>query len=366
MNATRNLFIPFFLLLALSSCSENEGNLPSKKKPLFEVMVIFAPGQLGDRGYADDVMEGVNLLSFLQNGDEKEDDQLDVHFISPWNFVSISQTIEHWVENTDTPFSGDSYSRRLLVLTEPYMVSMLSSYSAKMRSTDEVLLLKVNENDVKEIAAKLGMGNRLHGLNISAANSVRRYCKYVKNLNRLRELMGDNTFNLSTLYYYRLYDNDFMVSRDSVYETFMEELGTATEILTTALSNEVYEGLYSTDSQQTVIDAAYTCASFQQTIYERTNQGVVIVDLGSGNAGWDYWLMNRSTDDDTFHTLVIDSDKVPLHYRIYIKRFFGFALANWCSSWMDTAIGEMDPMLTLSGDDFCYDNIPDDMITTSD
>lgn len=360
MNITRKHLIPLILLMLCFSCSGDEEPLPAKNKPLFEIMVVFAPGQLGDRGYADNVMEGINLLSFQSNGEENEDDGVDVRFVSPWSFSTIDHTIEKWVENTESPFSDDSYRRRLLVLTEPYMVNMLRSSSNKLRPTDEVLLLKVNDEDVETAAQELGLGNRLHGLNISAAYNMRRYCHHMKRISRLMEQIDNKTIDLSALYYYRLYDSDFSVYRDSVYETLVEELGTSTEIITRSLSDELYEGIYSPVFEKPVIDAAYIYASLHQSVYELSRRGFAIINLGSGNAGWDYWLMSRTSKEDTFYTLVIDGDEAPLNYRIFIKRYFGFALANWCFTWVDSAIGEMPTMITLSGEDYCHDNIPDD------
>jgi hypothetical protein len=353
--------VVFLLIFILAACSKDDDGpeTADQKKPLYEVMVVFASGQLGDKGYADNVMEGVNMLTYRYSDDSTYNDTLDIHFISPWSFDYMPNNIVHWADNVESPFEEDVYERRLLVLTEPYMVSLLKEVKGKLRPTDEVLLLKVNEDDVRAAAEKYGLGGQLHGLNISAANSVRRYCKYMEQLISLRKKVEGKTIYHRYLPYYRLYNEEEVVYRDSVYETLVEELGDSTEIELTNLSNVESDGLYTVNGQATVIQSAYILSSLMQYIYLSTKQAFAIVDLGSGNAGWEYSLMGTSNSDDSFYTLIIDGDQSPLSYRCYIKRYFGLALAIWCYSWASCNVGEM-PRMTFYWDDiFCTDNIPD-------
>ena len=170
----------------------------------------------------------------------------------------------------------------------------------------------------------------------------------------------NQTINHNNLPYYRLYEDKYMHYRDSVYETLTEELGPSTTINLMTLSNEWGEGTYSVNYELSVIDAAYLFAGVQQTSFESTGMAFAVIDLGSGNAGWDYWLMSRTAEDNTFHTLIIDGNETFLQNRTYIKRFFGPALTNWCLSWAGSAVGDMPRMITHSGDYFCQDNIPDE------
>ena len=358
----RRLLIPLVLLL-LSACNTEDGQLPQpvgQDEARYQVMVVFAPGQLGDRGYADNVMTGVNLLSYLSSGEENDKDPLDICYISPWSLASMEQAIDRWNENAENPYKEGSYTRRLLVLTEPFMIPMLGVVCDDLRPTDEVLLLKVNDADVEAAAEEYGIGERLHGLNISAANSIRHYCSYMERLIRFAQQGPNQAINYDYMTYYRLYDDNYMHYRDSVYETLSEELGPSTEISLMSFSDEWGEGTYSIKYDLSVIDAAYLFAGLQQSTYESIGQAFAVIDLGTGNAGWDYWLMSRTPEDNTFHTLVIDGDEVSLQNRIYIKRFFGTALAGWCLEWTSTAVGKMPRMITHSGGDFCQDNIPDE------
>lgn len=352
----RHLLIALSILMLCAACHRDDEDLQpaAEKNPLCEVMVVFALGQLGDRGYADNVMEGVNLLSSQSNGNEKDDEQINVSFIA-----SSEERILHWVEHAASPFVEDTCSRRLLVLTEPYMVYEYHEALSCLRPTDEVLLLKVNDDDVKAAAEKLELGERLHGLNISAAYSMRRYCRYMeKIICDAKELEG-KILTSDPISYYRLYDSTYVAYRDSVFETLKEELDASTRINISSISDEVGAGVYTPDFEYTVIESAYLLGFFQQLFYEEYGIAFAVIDLGSGNAGWDYSLLYNASEGDTFHTLVIDGSPVPLPRRTYIKRFFSTALADWCNEWVNRPVGGMPPMTTHWGGDYCQDNIPD-------
>ena len=331
-------------------------------------MVVFAPGQLGDMGYADNVMSGVNLLSMEIDEESIESNTLDVNFISPENFASLQQSIANWVSNAENPFVEGAYERRLLVLTESYMIPMLSHLYDKLRPTDEVLVFKVNDDDVREAAEKYGLGNRLHGLNISAAASIRRYYRFMRQYINLLNYAGINDVNPNRLRLIRLYDDQEVAYRDSVYETLAEEMGDSAEIAVTSMSDLQHEGLYYVGSEMPIIEVAYFYASVAQLALEMSGTVFNIINLGSGNIGWNYSLMGQLSGDRSFQTLVIDSDDMPLAYHCYVKRFFGLALVNWCLAWTEDRVGAMPRMAAYSNDEYCADNIPDieDLLNTLD
>ena len=354
----RHLLIVLSILMLCSACHRDDEDLQpatEEKNPLCQVMVVFPIGQLGDRGYADNLMEGVNLLSFQSNGNENDNEQIDVRFLASPN----EKNILYWAEHAENPFVEDTCSRRLLVLTEPYMAYELREILSCLRPTDEVLLLKVNDDDVKTTAEELGLGERLHGLNISAAYSTRRYCRYMEKIIRDAKELEGKIINNNNLCYYRLYDSTYMAYRDSVYETLKEELGASTNINLVSVSDEYGMGLYTSDFEYTVIDDAYLLGNFQQLFYKEVGMAFAVIDMGAGNAGWDYSLLQYTPEGDTFHTLVIDGSPAPLPNRTYIKRFFSTALVNWCNEWVNRSIGDMPPMTTHWGRDYCQDNIPD-------
>ena len=359
----RLLLVTMVLGLAMNfaSCSgDDDSHVERGKKKKFvmpdstfcEVTVVFAPGQLGDKGYADNVMEGINKLSYLDN----DNVGLDVHFISPRGLRDMSNSIRDWASNSSIPYADGNYRRRLMVLTEPILFPMVSTI-AYLNETDEVLLLKANEDDVIAAAEENEMGNRVYGLNISAARSIRRFCQFMEEeIVRKKERFNRDVFN-KPLNYQRLYDGEFIAYRDSVYETLAEELGIS-NVNVTDVSSEMGAGIYAKGFEDTVVETAYMTAKLAQTLYDMMNLGFYIIDLGSGNRGWDYWLMGLSEDEDIFQTLVIDSSESPLYHRYYVKREFGDALADWCVNWAKQEKGTMPRFTLKSGDAYCMDNLP--------
>ena len=352
-------FVLLSLFMAASCSKDSDEPAHAGQKTRLEVMVVFAPGQLGDRGYADNVMTGVNFLSLLKQDENVKNDTLDVRFISPWSLYDMQGSISRWAEHAESPFEDITYSRRLLVLTEPFMIPMLDDVYDRLRPTDEVLLLKVNEEDVLHAAETYGLDGRVHGMNISAAYSMGRYCEYMKQYIRMLKDYQNDSVNYDAVFYYQLYDSNYSVCRDSVYETLQEELDKPT-VTVIALSDEQGEGIYAPEYESSVIDAAYLLASLQHSVFQMTRNGFAIIDLGAGNAGWDYWLLSRSSSDESsFQTLVIDGEESFLRNRCCIMRHFGGALINWCVDWMRSDTGSMPLSITHTGDDYCIDNIPD-------
>lgn len=355
MNKYLTLFLALLCLTAACHKGDDGDEPKGKSAAINEIMVIFSPGQLGDNGYADDVMEGVNLLSKVAQGTE-ELDSLDVSFLSPWNREDMMQGIIDWAGDAESRFVDGEYQYRLLVLTEAYMLPMVDAIKTKLRPTDEVLVLKTDENDIKTAAAKYNLGDRLHGLNISAASSIRRFCKFMDQQIQYRNEILGRSMNRNRVPLLRLYGKDYGY-RDSIAETLAEVLGNTSEVVYLSLGNEGIEGLDEADGGMPVIKYAYMLADVWQYSYRMGGSGFMIVDLGTGNAGWDYNLMQRSIDDDTYITLYIDRADTPLPNSYCVQRMFGFALLSWCYEWMVKSPGEMPASITHSNDYLCSDNL---------
>ena len=348
--------LPLLLLpvLLLSGCKKE----PVDPEPEtddgapIEIMVVFAPGQLGDRGYADDVMDGINSLDIFD--DITETDTLDIRFLTPLNVEEARSAIVEWAESPSHPFSPGEYERRLLVLTEPFMAGLLSDVKDKLRPADEVLLLKLEEEDIAQIANQFGLGNRVHGLNISAATPAVKFCQYM----RFADTDDDPHTNHLFVPFLRLYDNKQYPYRDGIVETVEKEMGDGTQLLLYNLSDQEGEGIYTEGSTQTIIEAAFEWASMVKASAESSGCPYVIVDLGAGNAGWDYFLLGESGIWDGCVTLMLDSISNTLSLamkRFYIKRHFGMALMYWVYDWWDKPVGEMDRQVTHT-DSFWYED----------
>ena len=331
--------------------SDTQQPTPEQGAPI-QITVVFAPGQLGDRGYADNVMEGVNELDKWD--DELEKDTLDVRFISPFNVEDARSSLRKWVEATVNPFYQNDYERRLLVLTEPFLVGLLTDIKDLLRPTDEVLLLKLNEDDIAQIAEQFSLGNRVHGLNISASSSTRKFCAYMYSAVEKDPDSRTNYFNIPM---FRLYGKTQYPYRDEIAETIELEMGDATQLTPIELSSMKGAGVYSQDSALTIVESAFEAANVAQNTAELSGCPFVIVDLGAGNTGWDYWLLGTRYTNLTLSTLMLDAKDAFGLRRFYINRQFGKALMYWVEEWAFKSVGEMDAQVTHYDDTFIEDNL---------
>ena len=343
------------LALLLAACYRNDGSEEELPQPetgvSYQVLTVFAPGQLGDRGYADNVLNGVNNLVYPI--DIMGKNALDSRFVTPYNIQDAINSVSEWAKTPANPFKDGYYDRRLLVLTEPFMVGLLDYVKNDLRPTDEVLLLKVNEDDVNDAAKRYGMGNRIHGLNVSAAPSVRKFCAQLRLWIEEMEVMSGIPVYMNVLPIYRLYSDKEVNYRDSVYEVLSQELADLTYVVTEPVSDEVDLGLVSLTGTP-VIEMAYELAN----MFGRSADFVAIVDLGAGNAGWDYWLLGNS-DFDHFITLMLDAQESG-YYRYNIMRRFDLALYDWVGDWLLDSVGAAPVQTTLCDEWYCDDNLDTD------
>ncbi len=352
MNKRYLLLLPLLLFLGCKKVDQPQPE-PVKGAPI-QIMVVFAPGQLGDKGYADNVMEGVNSLERFDQ--VMGTDSLDVAFISPFNVDDAKGSLQEWAAAPANPFSGGDYERRLLVLTEPFMVGLLTFVKDKLRPTDEILLLKLEEEDIAQVATQFSLGNRVHGLNISAEEPVRRFCRYIR---WMEELFPDSSPGYYNIPVYRLYDNAEYPYRDGMAEAFQDEMGSAADLVQIGLSSQAGEGIYTGVATQTIVEAAFEAANVAQYVAEMSRCPYVLVDLGAGNAGWDYFLLGQKYTTNTLDTLMLDAEDAFGISRFYIRRKFGMAFMYWVYDWMDKAVGGMDAQVTHRDAFYIEDNIYD-------
>lgn len=348
-----------FFAILLTSCNRNEIIQPQFREtgsntgaPL-QIMVVFAPGQLGDRGYADQVMKGIDQLK--QFNRTAKSDTLDVEFISNPDFTSTLQSLKEWVTNPVNPYYGNLYERRLLVLTEPYMMTWMDdTVCTSLRTADEVLVLKTDESDISTAAARYGLGCRLHGLNISAAASVRRFIRWWNLYSGFYEEPLYPKMNL-----FRLYDDDIAFHRDSIYEVLSEELPAMGIMLSDSCYFDDNEQFYSTTNPQVLMESGYATAHACMSAFRTNGTDVFsIVDFGSANIGWDYYLIGHNRNLE-LQIMILDAEPVFDLNRFAVVRRFSDAMALWGESWSHSAVGEM-PVMEIHGrwDNYCTDDIP--------
>ncbi|MBQ7179753.1 MAG: hypothetical protein IJR87_00510 [Bacteroidaceae bacterium] len=344
------------LCWSVTSCRDEEDEpvpvvTPDEDAPL-QMMVVFAPGQLGDNGYADNVMAGINRLS--QTYADGEPDSINVGFIATYDMDDLATAMKDWAATPTAPFHHNDFERRILVLTEPFLADMLHDTAPLLRPEDEVLLLKANEEDVEAVAERYGLSGRVHGLNISAAASARNYCSFMRLAVENMKQYGED-ISLDSLCFFRLYDTQTVTYRDSIFETLQEEFGSTSTIITTSISDKVGAGIYSVEYGTNVIESAFNIANEMQRRYNESGTYFAFVDLGSGNAGWDYFLLGISILN-SFSTLMLDVPEAIALGRFSIQRQFGEALLKWSSDWARTPTGGMPRQVTYCNRQYCDDD----------
>ena len=366
----------FFLMLLVAAiatgCSkdDDDNGTPGQETATgatMSVTVVFAPGQLGDMGFADNVLEGVYRLKVLDH--QAQPDTIDVNYLAGADLDAAKEMMEDWFDNGYNIYTAKPYERRLLVLTEPFMVDWMEPLKERFLDIDEVLVLKMNKDDVAKAAARLGLGSRLHGLNISAASSARRYCQYIRQTieeaeeNHQAEIESGEAseddpdykpLNCDNMCYFRLYEPDKVALRDSVYEVLKEELGGRTEIVFNFMATTVGDGIYTGEEQNSILQEAYKYGQLLSDLYTEERSRFHFADLGSAAQGLGYYFMGRQSDVDV---LSLDTQ---LASQWWVRRDFGTALFNWTAQWMRSdAIATMPASQVFGGwnSNYVTDNI---------
>ena len=144
---TKICLITLLAAVLFVGCKSDEDEpTPSKATSRVQVMTVFAPGQLGDMGYADRVMKGISTLK------DTDKDDVEVSIITADTVETTRQMMKAWAAKRASIIDGATYSRRLMILTEPYMVEWLAEEKDQLQTTDEVLLLKVRLADLVKMA----------------------------------------------------------------------------------------------------------------------------------------------------------------------------------------------------------------------
>ena len=341
MMKTKNLFIVLSALLCLISCSDDDDNNGTTETAIHcdkQVTIVFDPGQLGDRGYADDILRGIQEYA---NGKGKE--KVDLQFIALDDKEATVEQLAMWAKDRSNPFYPETdYKRRLLILTEPTQISWI--YEKEIDEDDEILFLDSPQSWIDGIDAE-GQEDHLHIINISAAASAEKFCRLY---DQLREISNDTTMeDIITLRWH-----DWVVYQDSIDEAIVQHYGSS------FLTNDLYlesmiEELYDEDSHNKLITTSYQLAGI---FCNYAAPVAILSDLGTGNLGFDYYL--NTHNNQTALTLLVDAEASDIANRFVIRRHFGRATADFIDRWTKSEVGAM-PYIEWHGawDGYCEDNI---------
>lgn len=139
----RSIHLLFIVILSvcLYSCTEDENGHTDTQIP--EVIVLFSPNGLGDRGYNDNILEGV-LLSAAQRGFIPE-------ILCPDTYEESEKLFRTWLEEKKT-------ERSLFVLaTNEYEEMVLKYGSSKQGGKKDILLFETQNTDTEAYTFNLSM-----------------------------------------------------------------------------------------------------------------------------------------------------------------------------------------------------------------
>lgn len=362
------LFASLLALLTatwVSSCKDDDNDVvpaPVEEGAKLNVLVVFAPGQLGDNGYADILLDGLRML---ENHKDSIDGRhsIDAHFVSTYSFGATREWIMSWLRFGRNPFYGTKYERRLIVLTEPYMINWIGEFKDSLQQTDDLLMLRTPKHLIDSVAEATGFGDRLRGLSISMAQPVKKYCHYVDSLMKwleddVSEYMSVSGVNHDYIPIFRLYGRDEVAYADSVDIALEEMWGEDSEIEEIPLSNLDNDGTFPNEDVgfgTSLTTLAYNWADRMWHRYDDYGNMVAVVDLGPSSMGWDYYLLGHT---GLLNTLMLNSAERDVGRRNILCRY-DKALTSWVLRWKDTpeALERMEWHGTWDG--YCEDDILD-------
>lgn len=356
----KNKWLLLLLVLVLTACGSDNDNSQPVTQPATgannQLLAIFPVDQLGDQGYADNVMSAVTNLMELNSQIGK--DTLDVMFFQPVEDKEMIPEIKRWLKKGVNLFYGEPYKRRLLLLTDSYMLDWIPDFLDDLQPTDEILVLRAIDEDVAPIAAALGLEGRLHAINISVAGSVRKFREYVDSAQVVyKDEKSELKANFVQIPVFRIYPDSIYHYRDSLVEALTEVLP-ETELVSQTYMATVGDALWSEEYEKPLIQVAYDMADEMMKYYKNpsTHWSCAVVDFGSANGGWDFFLLN--TYGRHYVTLMLDAQPSSFLDRMAITRHFGRAVEEWVMRWMAKPVGEM-PVFEGHGhwDEYCTDNI---------
>lgn len=321
-------------LLTFSSCSSDDDDTPSYNGATTEVCVLFTPDELGDQGYADRVLSGLEQFGIAQKA--AGDSTVAIHFESPVDSAAMSLYLRQWADKGRNPFTGEAYKRRLLVLTTAYQAQLLSE--TPLGNSDEVLVINVHPdlfvNAKKSVVSAQGM----YLLNISVAAATRHLCEYID-----RRAAEDPLASGKDIWMLRR-DTSYPQG-DSISEVIAEHYGSAADVYPLSL-RDMKATAYTT------IATAYLAAGM---LY---NVGIhyALCDWGAANDGIAYYLYIQGGS-----TMTVFLDTSPNNGNNYsIIRYFDKALLDWLTRWHHAAAGTMPERETHGEwDGYASDNIPE-------
>lgn len=340
MKHTWSIFLFVFLALCVSGCQDHDD--ARGQESLFQtvqVTVVFYPGQVGDHGYADDLMEHVPQIGRLGGAGNRYD--IDTQFFAYDSRRETQRALRYWASHPEDPFRGGRYRQRLLVLADAREVAWLDSIAIENES-DHLLLLNAAEGVVDSLARS--WGDRVHALNVSIANEVESMCRYIL---RGSEAGGENEEEVNVYRQAGSYD-----TADSIDVVCQSVLSPGMKVSTNYM-NELHED--SVTGKISYVQSLQYARFLADFYYKYNTHEFLFIDGGYYNIAFDDMSPKEA---GMARTIFIDLDMGTANY--YIRRQYGKALVQWIADWLGSAPPADMPRVRWHGswDGYVDSNIP--------
>lgn len=330
MKNTLCFFFYMFLAFCIFGCHDHEdaGSQDSSSSAVL-VTVVFYPGQVGDHGYADGLMDSVPQIAKLQPSGKCS--HIDTQFFAFDSKRETQRSLQYWAAHPENPFLGGNYQRRLLVLTDARQVAWLDQVQAR-NPQDELLLLNASASVVDSLAQS--WGNRVHALNISVAHEVTEFCQYIKSRQHVNGMQNSNVdvFKMAESYH----------TGDSIAYAFNEMHSENFSVSTTYMEEWQEDSITGEINYVSSQQYAHFLAEFY---YQYNPESFLFLDGGSYNLVFDE--LSPKDGAGFGHTLFLDLYLETNNFCIW--RQYGHALIGWIADWVNSSSSDVIPRITWHG-----------------
>ena len=311
------------LPLLFCACSSDTPEPEPTPQPVaaYEVMVVFEPGQLGDRSMND------RLLADVQAFGSEHADSVTTSFISYDSYAETRLALSDWASMA---YGAAPRQHRLLVLASPALTRLLPD--VPLAATDRVLMLRTPLADARAV----GPEGRTHVMNVSLASIINQFID--------REMAYYDTL-VATCQAQTVTDGPFRIVRynenvayaDSIVETFQKRFPDQ------PLSDDGSQGIFLTGltdgtdgSLQFSQEMAYTIGSMfdMQAAYDEDegelHKQMAVMDLCMGNFGLEYYYFTHP-ESESRNLLVGEVLNIDSRLDYAIVRF---PLTQWLNGWL--------------------------------
>jgi len=313
-------------LLAFSSCTDSDDDTSTPAVALgVEVCIVFAPGELGDQGYADRVLKGMHQFDMLLS--DEDYDRVQLRYIAVSDTDAVRNELRLWDRQGTSPYNLRAYERRLLVLTDARLLPYLSE--TPLGDTDEVLVMNVTNQQFDQTAATAGLGSRIHLLSISAAEAARKLCRHIDYETSHPEEVGIQRYKSVILFQGHHSDE---VLADSIAEVFDEHRSEYEEIFKTPSDDAIGTG-------NDAYAFAYTIACYISQ-YDPKMCSYVVCNWSTYNAAFfaAFHIWGTGNVDAVFLDTEIANSASQF---TTIIRHYDRAMSQWLQRWLSVPVGAM-------------------------